>query len=699
MTATPTRTPSATPTPSAPAAQPPATPTAAPTSTAAPSPTATSPATTAIAAKRAQTAWLGDPVGPEAAIANGRMQQYANGVIYWSQTTGAHWSRGPILERYKGMQAADGWLGFPTTDEFVGSTGAVVQKFSNGLMIFTPEGGAQPVGGAILLRYADLNWENGPVGAPHTGELPLPSGVIIQMFKGGQAFYTAKTGAHFTYGLIHQAYVNTGLENGPLGLPVTDEFAGARGSRVQNFEHGQIIWSPETGAHAIYGEIQRVYASLGWEGGVLGRPITPEFDGSRGTRVQNFEGGQIIWSPQNGAHAVYGAIQQEYANLRWEGGVLGRPITDEFQGARGSRVQNFEHGQIIWSPETGAHAVFGAIQQTYANMRWEGGVLGRPITNEFPGARGSIVQNFEFGQIIWSPQTGAQPVFGAIAGTFARLGWEGGTLGRPLSGEYIAGSGAVLQNFEFGMVYWTPGTGANAIYGEILMQYADQGYDNGPLGVPINLEYNGAPGARVQNFTGGIIVWTPRTGSWSVRGKMLEGFGNYGYEGGHLGAPRSNEYTVPGGWAQDFEKGRLQFINGRFSVVWPGPNVDPRCRYGRVMCVSKADRKLRWMIDGVVIREMDARFGAAGTPTREGEFKVFSKVRNEVSWMYGNTPMPFAMYFSGGEAVHYSYDFAKYGYSKSAFASHGCVNIRDWDGIQWLYDTQVRLGDRVVVYW
>ena len=56
--------------------------------------------------------------------------------------------------------------------------------------------------------------------------------------------------------------------------------------------------------------------------------------------------------------------------------------------------------------------------------------------------------------------------------------------------------------------------------------------------------------------------------------------------------------------------------------------------------------------------------------------------------------MPYAMFFSGGQAVHYSADFAARGY---AGCSHGCVNIRDKAGIAWVFD-RVRNGDRVVVY-
>jgi lipoprotein-anchoring transpeptidase ErfK/SrfK len=57
--------------------------------------------------------------------------------------------------------------------------------------------------------------------------------------------------------------------------------------------------------------------------------------------------------------------------------------------------------------------------------------------------------------------------------------------------------------------------------------------------------------------------------------------------------------------------------------------------------------------------------------------------------------MPFAMFFSGGQAVHYSPDFASVGY---AGASHGCVNLRDYESVAWLFD-QVEVGDKVVVSW
>jgi peptidoglycan hydrolase-like protein with peptidoglycan-binding domain len=124
----------------------------------------------------------------------------------------------------------------------------------------------------------------------------------------------------------------------------------------------------------------------------------------------------------------------------------------------------------------------------------------------------------------------------------------------------------------------------------------------------------------------------------------------------------------------------------------PATGLDPRCLTGRVLCISKATRSLTWVIDGQPQMKLDVRFGSENNPTREGVFSVYIKYRDWTSTLYGSK-MPYSMFFSGGEAVHYSSDFAARGY---AGASHGCVNVRDLAGIASLFD-QVNLGDKVVV--
>lgn len=121
--------------------------------------------------------------------------------------------------------------------------------------------------------------------------------------------------------------------------------------------------------------------------------------------------------------------------------------------------------------------------------------------------------------------------------------------------------------------------------------------------------------------------------------------------------------------------------------------LDDRCLQGRVICISKSQRKLAWVIDGQIQMTMSVRFGSELTPTRNGVFSVGWKSRDHVSKLYGSK-MPYALFFSGGQAIHYSSDFAARGYNGS---SHGCVNVRDKKAVATLFDA-AQEGDKVVVY-
>ena len=121
--------------------------------------------------------------------------------------------------------------------------------------------------------------------------------------------------------------------------------------------------------------------------------------------------------------------------------------------------------------------------------------------------------------------------------------------------------------------------------------------------------------------------------------------------------------------------------------------LDSRCLTGRAICVSKSSNTLTWVVDGKPQLRMDVRFGSQELPTREGAFSIGWKSRDHVSTIY-HTKMPYAMFFSGGQAVHYSPDFAARGYNG---ASHGCVNVRNLGGIQTLF-AQAQVGDKVIVH-
>ena len=117
------------------------------------------------------------------------------------------------------------------------------------------------------------------------------------------------------------------------------------------------------------------------------------------------------------------------------------------------------------------------------------------------------------------------------------------------------------------------------------------------------------------------------------------------------------------------------------------------CSTGRVLCIDKTQLVLRQMVGGEQKLVTDVRFGSEQTPTRNGKFRVYSKIRYLISDL-AHTPMPYSMFFSGGQAVHYSPGFHRDGYNG---ASLGCVNIRVYRDARELYQTSP-IGTAVYVY-
>lgn len=133
-----------------------------------------------------------------------------------------------------------------------------------------------------------------------------------------------------------------------------------------------------------------------------------------------------------------------------------------------------------------------------------------------------------------------------------------------------------------------------------------------------------------------------------------------------------------------------------------GAALDPRCTAVPVaVCVDKAQKVLRFVRDGEVVRTLDANFGPEkgekgyGTysRTREGSFRVYRKSADHVSTGYG-TPMKWSLFFDGAEAMHFSDYFRRGGYSIRSF---GCVDIGSFAGARWVYRNSP-IGTPFIVY-
>ena len=180
----------------------------------------------------------------------------------------------------------------------------------------------------------------------------------IWYFRDGSAVvYNSRMREAFrVFGAIYAKWIALG--GLAWGTPDTDELATPDGiGRFNHFNNNSasIYWSPNSGANAIWGAIRAKWAELGWENSPLGYPVTDELPTPDGVgRFNHFSnGGSIYWTPNTGAHAVWGAIRARWEELGWERSYLGYPTSDETAFPEGGRANTFENGGIYWWADAG----------------------------------------------------------------------------------------------------------------------------------------------------------------------------------------------------------------------------------------------------------------------------------------------------------------------------------------------------------
>lgn len=200
--------------------------------------------------------------------------------------------------------------------------------------------------------------------------------------------------------------------------------------------------------------------------------------------------------------------------------------------------------QTFTSAATGTHSVGGAILTKYRGHGGPAGRLGYPVTNELatPKVYGRF-SAFQGGSIYWTPSTGAHAVWGAILGRWGGTGWENGPLGFPTTDELRTPDGVGRFNsFQRGAVYWTPATGAHPVHGAILQRWGSLGWETGALGYPVSGEF-AIPGGRAQDFQHGSIRWFPKAGTRVVGAPAL-GFAPPGTQVVTVAAPSAGSTTA-----------------------------------------------------------------------------------------------------------------------------------------------------------
>ena len=310
---------------------------------------------------------------------------------------------------------------------------------------------------------------------------------------------------------------------------------------------------------------------------------------------QNFAGGKIFFTPETGAHAMRGAILDEYQSLGGPAdGDLGFPTIDEGDGkAPGSRNTTFSAADrpvIFWTPDTGARVVRGAINAAWDKLGGSAGVLGVPTDDEsHSGDR--ISQTFSGGQVAWDRKTNAftttppelaeqlvgleipGDVTTAIAAARRAAGGPLGPLGAVDGAQYAIPPDGAGQNYAGGKIFYSPATGANVLTGQVLAKYESVGGPGGDLGFPTSNENDGglAPMSMITSFAAAdqpVIFWTPDFAAVSVRGAMNAAWAQLGGATGQLGAPTADQTESNDVITQKFSGGAISWkkTTGEFTT-------------------------------------------------------------------------------------------------------------------------------------
>ena len=117
--------------------------------------------------------------------------------------------------------------------------------------------------------------------------------------------------------------------------------------------------------------------------------------------------------------------------------------------------------------------------------------------------------------MIPSPSGQQIEVAGGILAKYTEAGGPTGVLGAPTGPAQTVGDGGHYQEFAGGAIFYSEGTGAHVVWGDIRTAYDEHGGPGGALGFPTSDETD-APGGKQSAFQHGKITWNSTTRATSI---------------------------------------------------------------------------------------------------------------------------------------------------------------------------------------
>jgi len=398
---------------------------------------------------------LGNPVGTSGCGLknNGCYQQYQNGYIVGSSSTGYWESMGGIRWQWGQLGYDNSNLGYPTGSIQQISGGGSYQQYQNGFIVGTESTGYWESTGDLRTRWQQLGFEGGSMGYP-TGPIIAANGSYYQAYKNGYLVGSSATGWWESMGPIRDRWGALNYEKGSLGLPTSALTCNQPNSGCkQSFQKGWIYWSSSTGAWQTQGSINYRYNQINTVAGSLGYPVAAEVCGTikSGGCFQLFQNGYIVGTPVTGWWESVGEIRAKWGTLSYENGIMGYPVGPVSQTTNGGYYQQYQNGYIVGSSASGYWESTGDIRGRWAQLGYETGTIGYPTSAIYRLSTGGYYQQYQNGYIVGSSASGWFESMGPIRTKWADLGYETGVLGYPTS-AIVCASGTCTQQYQRGTI-------------------------------------------------------------------------------------------------------------------------------------------------------------------------------------------------------------------------------------------------------
>ena len=255
--------------------------------------------------------------------------------------------KGDMGVEWRSIGAEKSVIGKPIANEVCDWTQGRVncyQNFENGAISWTPSTGAHYTTGAIRKEWARRNYEHGVLGYPIEDEKKLSNDWKYQRFQNGDIWSRGtKESRIVLYNLRDSFYKNGGYSS--LGGPVADEESMGRGWWRQRFQYGD-VWSKDGTNYRFVIKFDlrdswNQHRGFSW----LGAPVANEENMGNGYWRQRCENGDV-WT-RNGASEKYIVMLNLRKEYYAKGGFskLGGPVSEE-RNLGSIWRQDFQKGSI-----------------------------------------------------------------------------------------------------------------------------------------------------------------------------------------------------------------------------------------------------------------------------------------------------------------------------------------------------------------